>query len=92
MNRMTSLVATAASVLQALPVVVYAISYTLLKVLEQAGNDMSRENIMAQAPNLKYVHVPMPMLVARVLLNTSVKDFFPLEQMQLQRFNTSRGR
>ena len=90
MNRMPSLVATAASVLQAFPVVVYAISYTLLKVLEQAGNDMSRENIMAQAANLKYVHVPMPL--PDILLNTSVKDCFPLEQMQLQRFNTSRGR
>ena len=90
MNRVTNLVATAASVLLPFPVGVYAISYTLLKVLEQAGNDMSRENIMAQAPNLKYMHVPM--LLPSILLNTSIKDFFPLEQLQLQRFNTSRGR
>ncbi len=90
MNRVTNLVATAASVLLPFPVGVYAISYTLLKVLEQAGNDMSRENIMAQAPNLKYMHVPM--LLPSILLNTSVKDFFRLEQLQLQRFNTSRGR
>jgi branched-chain amino acid transport system substrate-binding protein len=63
----------------------YSIAYTLIKVLEQAGDNLSRENIMAQAANLKDVHVPM--LLPGILLNTSAKDFFPLEQMQLQRFN-----
>ena len=37
----------------------YAIRYTLLKVLEQAGKDISRENIMTQAANLKNVRAPM---------------------------------
>lgn len=66
----------------------YAIAATLIKVLEQAGNDLSRENIMAQAAKLNNVHVPM--LLPGISLNTSAKDFFPLEQMQLQRFNGER--
>lgn len=66
----------------------YAISATMIRVLEQAGNDLSRENIMAQAASLNNVHVPM--LLPGISLNTSAKDFFPLEQMQLQRFNGER--
>jgi branched-chain amino acid transport system substrate-binding protein len=66
----------------------YAIAATLIKVLEQAGNDLSRENIMAQAAKLNNVRVPM--LLPGISLNTSAKDFFPLEQMQLQRFNGER--
>ena len=66
----------------------YAITATLVKVLEQAGNDLTRDNIMAQAAKLKDVHVPM--LLPGIVLNTSAKDFFPLEQMQLQRFNGER--
>ncbi len=66
----------------------YAISYTLMKVLEQAGSDLSRDNVMGQAVKLKNVRIPM--LLPGIVLNTSPKDFFPLEQMQLQRFNGER--
>lgn len=66
----------------------YAIAATLIKVLEQAGTDLSRENIMAQAAKLNNVRVPM--LLPGISLNTSAKDFFPLEQLQLQRFNGER--
>ena len=37
----------------------WAVCHTMMAVLEQAGDDLSRENIMKQAGNLKQVKVPM---------------------------------
>lgn len=66
----------------------YALTATMVKVLEQAGSDLSRRNIMAQAGNLKAVKVPL--LLPGIVIETSPTDFFPLEQMQLQRFDGER--
>jgi branched-chain amino acid transport system substrate-binding protein len=57
----------------------------LMQVLKQAGNDLTRENIMKQAANLK--NVELPMLLPGIKMNTSPTDYFPIEQMQMQRFN-----
>ena len=58
---------------------------TLKKVLEQAGDDLSRENIMKEAANLQDVRVPM--LLPGITINTSPTDFYPIEAMQLSIFN-----
>ena len=63
----------------------YSVSQTLEQVLKQAGNDLSRENIMRQAANLKGF-VPGGVLPG-IAINTSPTDFFPIEQMQMQRFD-----
>lgn len=63
----------------------YAACKTLVHVLEQAGDDLSRENIMKQAASLQDVRVPM--LLPGITLNTSATDFYPIEAMQLMRFN-----
>jgi branched-chain amino acid transport system substrate-binding protein len=63
----------------------YASAYTLLQMLKQCGDDLTRENVMHQAANLKDVEVPM--LLPGIKINTSPTDFYPIEQLQLQRFD-----
>lgn len=62
----------------------YAVSKTLVKVLEQAGDDLSRENIMKEAANLHKVRIPM--LLPGITVSTSPEDFAPIEAMRLQKF------
>jgi len=63
----------------------YAAAQTLQKVLEQAGDDLTRENIMKQAANLN--DFELGLLLPGIVINTSDTDFFPIEQMQMMRFN-----
>jgi branched-chain amino acid transport system substrate-binding protein len=62
----------------------YAVAKTLEVVLRQAGDNLTRANIMRQAANLKNVKIPM--LLPGVTVNTGPGDFRPIEQMQLMRF------
>jgi branched-chain amino acid transport system substrate-binding protein len=63
----------------------YSAAQTLVQVLKQCGDDLTRENIMKQAANIK--DLELPLLLPGIKVNTSPTDFFPVEQMQLQRFN-----
>ncbi len=63
-------------------------SQTLVQVLKQAGNDLSRANVMKQAANLK--DLTLPMLLPGVKINTGPNDFFPIEQERLARFDGQR--
>jgi branched-chain amino acid transport system substrate-binding protein len=63
----------------------YAVASTLHQVLLQCGDDLTRENVMRQAANLKNIKVPM--LLPGVHLNTGPSDFAPLEAVQLARFD-----
>jgi branched-chain amino acid transport system substrate-binding protein len=58
---------------------------TLMQVLKQCGNDLSRENIMRQAANLR--DLELPSLLPGIKINTSPTDYHPIKQMQLQRWN-----
>ncbi|MFC0284731.1 ABC transporter substrate-binding protein [Camelimonas abortus] len=55
------------------------------RVLEMAGDDLSRENIMRQATSLK--DVKPGLLLDGITVNTSPTNYFPITQMQLMRFN-----
>jgi branched-chain amino acid transport system substrate-binding protein len=66
----------------------YSVSQTLVQVLKQCGNDLSRSNVMKQAANLK--DVALPMLLPGIKINTGPNDFFPIEQEQLARFDGER--
>jgi len=66
----------------------YAVAQTLVQVLKQCGNDLTRENVMKQAANLKNVEIEM--LLPGIKINTGASDFFPIEQMQMMRFNGER--
>ena len=63
----------------------YLIAQTLVQVLKQCDNDLSRENIMRQAANLH--DLELPMLLPGIRINTSPTDYRPVKQMQPIRFN-----
>jgi branched-chain amino acid transport system substrate-binding protein len=69
----------------ALNVYGYAAAQTLVQVLKQAGDNLTRENVMKQAANLKdlQLNVALP----GIKINTSPTDFYPFESMQLARFD-----
>lgn len=62
----------------------YGSAATLVQVLKQAGDNLTRENIMKQAANLNFTP---PMLYPGVDVKTAPDDFFPIEKRVLQRFN-----
>ena len=66
----------------------YSISQTLVQVLKQCGDILTRENVMKQAANL--TDLDLPMLLPGIKINTSPTDFFPIKQMQMRRFNGER--
>jgi branched-chain amino acid transport system substrate-binding protein len=63
----------------------YMTAMVMHRLLEQCKGDFRRENIMAQANNLK--DLANPMLLEGIRVNTSPTDHRPLEQMQLQRWD-----
>jgi ABC-type branched-subunit amino acid transport system substrate-binding protein len=62
----------------------YMVAQALVVVLTQCKNDLSRENIMAQAANLK--GVALPMLMPGVTLNTSPTDYRPIKDGYMVEF------
>jgi branched-chain amino acid transport system substrate-binding protein len=66
----------------------YTVGQTLVQVLKQCGDNLTRENVMKQAANLK--DLQLPLLLPGIKINTSPTDFFPIEQMQIQRFTGER--
>ncbi|HTA99058.1 MAG TPA: ABC transporter substrate-binding protein [Bradyrhizobium sp.] len=62
----------------------YAAAQTMVQVLKQAGDDLTRENVMKQAASLKDF-VPDTLLPG-IKINTSATDFAPIEQLQMMQF------
>jgi branched-chain amino acid transport system substrate-binding protein len=69
-------------------VISYSAGLALKKVIEQAGDNLTRENIMKQAASLK--DFKNEALLPGILVNTGPDDFFPIEQFQLMRFKGER--
>jgi branched-chain amino acid transport system substrate-binding protein len=63
----------------------YGASLVMVQVLKQCGNDLSRENIMRQAANLKDLDLPTSLPGIRI--NTSPTNYHPFTQMQLQKWD-----
>ena len=66
----------------------YNSAATMVQVLKQAGSDLSRENIMRQATNLR--ELELPMLLPGIKVNTSPTDYYAVQQSQLMRFDGKR--
>jgi branched-chain amino acid transport system substrate-binding protein len=62
----------------------YTLARTMVQVLEQCGDDLTRANIMKQAANLK--NFDPGMLLPGITINTSANNFAPINQLQLIRF------
>jgi ABC-type branched-subunit amino acid transport system substrate-binding protein len=63
----------------------YTIAQGLEVVLKQAGDDLTRENIMKQAANLRAVKLGL--LLPGITLNTSPTDFAPIKDAYMARFD-----
>jgi ABC-type branched-subunit amino acid transport system substrate-binding protein len=63
----------------------YASAQTMVQVLKQCGDNLTRENVMKQAASLK--DFSSDVLLPGIKINTAANDFFPIEQMQLMKFN-----
>jgi branched-chain amino acid transport system substrate-binding protein len=63
----------------------YLAAETLVQVLEQCGDDLTRANIMKQATNLK--GFAPGLLLPGIKIDTGPHDFFPFDQLALVRFN-----
>jgi len=65
-------------------VVGYGVAQTLVQVLKQCGDDLTRDNIMKQAANLKDFRTEV--MLPGIKINTSPTDFAPISSLQLMRF------
>ncbi len=63
----------------------YVQAQAMVQVLKQCGDNLTRENVMKQAANLRDFHTDL--MLPGVMVNTSPDDYFPIEQMQLMKFN-----
>jgi branched-chain amino acid transport system substrate-binding protein len=62
----------------------YAVSQTMVQVLKQAGDNLTRENVMKQAASLK--DFAPDTLIPGIKINTSATDFAPIEQLKMMQF------
>ena len=62
----------------------YSVAQTLVQVLGQCGDDLTRENVMRQAANLHDLRLPM--VLPGIAINTRPDHYAPIEQMQMMRF------
>ncbi len=62
----------------------YTMAQGVVQVLKQAGDNLTRENIMKQAANLD---MNLPMLLPGVNVKTGADDFYPIERGQLARWD-----
>jgi hypothetical protein len=54
------------------------------QVLKQCGDNLTRENVMKQAASLNKLELGA--LLPGISINTSVIDFAPIKQLQLEKF------
>ena len=63
----------------------YAVAQLMVHVLKQAGDNLTRENIMKVVSNIKNYQIPMA--IPGVLANTAPDDFALFQMMQLIKFD-----
>jgi branched-chain amino acid transport system substrate-binding protein len=63
----------------------YAVSETMRHVLTQCGDTLTRANLMKQAASMHKLIVPI--LLPGISINTSPTDFYPIQSVQLARFD-----
>jgi branched-chain amino acid transport system substrate-binding protein len=62
----------------------YAAAQTMVQVLKQCGDNLTRENVMNQAASLK--DFTADTLIPGIGINTSPTDFAPIEQLKMMQF------
>jgi branched-chain amino acid transport system substrate-binding protein len=66
----------------------YAAAQTMVQVLQQCGDNLTRENVMKQAASLR--DFAPDTLLPGVKINTSATDYAPIEQLQMMQFKAGK--
>ena len=66
----------------------YGAAQTLVQVLKQSGDDLTRANVMKQAASLK--DFAPDILIPGIKITTSPTDFAPIEQLKMMQFKGGR--
>jgi branched-chain amino acid transport system substrate-binding protein len=66
----------------------YLAAQTLVAVLKQSGDNLTRDNVMKQATSVK--NLELGLLLPGMRINTGPNDFAPIKQMQMEQFNGER--
>ncbi len=69
-------------------IVAYVNAHMLKHILEQCGDNLTRENLMKQIADIHDVHLPLHL--PKVVLKTTKDDFGAFKALQLQRFDGQR--
>ena len=69
-------------------VVGYGVAQTLVHVLKQCGDNLTRENVMKQAASIQDFRTEV--MLPGIKINTGPDDFAPISQLQLMRFKGER--
>jgi branched-chain amino acid transport system substrate-binding protein len=65
----------------------YMSAQAMTHVLKQCGDDLTRANVLKQAESLN--NLELDLLLPGITLTTSATDHYPIEQLQMQRFDGS---
>jgi len=57
-------------------------------LLKQSGEDLTRENVLRQATNIK--NLQLPMMLPGIKIDIGASDYFPVKQLQLIRLDNKR--
>ena len=66
----------------------YDVAQTMVHVLKECGDDLTRANIMKRAASIKSLQIEG--LLPGITINTSATDFAPIKQFQLRKFKAER--
>ena len=62
----------------------YAVSFLMAETLRRCGDNLTRANVMKQAAGFQKFRVPM--ILPGITVSTSPTDYYPVQAVQLQRF------
>ena len=71
-----------------LNVIGYSSAQLMVDVLKRCGDELTRENLLRQAADIK--DLQLPMMLPGIKINTGAKDYLLVEQAQLMRFDGER--
>jgi branched-chain amino acid transport system substrate-binding protein len=66
----------------------YMSAQTMVHILQQCGDDLTRANVMKQAESLK--DFELDLLLPGIKVNTSPTDHYPIQQVRMHRFDGTR--
>jgi branched-chain amino acid transport system substrate-binding protein len=63
----------------------YSVAQTVVHLLRQCEDDLTRENVMRQAANLK--DLELPLMLPGIKINTAPDNYYPIRHAQMSRFD-----